>query len=337
MLPRRPRPVNRWGPWGTRRRMDAPMRSPPLPGSSPTCYHPWAPPSGATSREREAHAVHAGNRRRRDLHGFRRLRPRHQQDRGLEGPVDAGRSGRRHPRGACRASTIAARSATSAARHHGRDQRHPRAQGRRCRLRHDPGFHDVPFIQRGNRKSHYDINWVKPEPLVKRRHCFELDERIDADGQVVDAARRGRAARAGPPADGADARDRGGRRLPAVLLPQPDARAARRRRSSPRSRRTCRSRSPTTCCRSGRNTSAPRRPSPTPISSRWSAGQLGDDAAPAATRPASTRNVAVIKSNGGEMTLEAAARCADPYLRVRPDRRRDRRRHVAELPASTIW
>ncbi|MBV8447133.1 MAG: hydantoinase/oxoprolinase family protein [Hyphomicrobiales bacterium] len=47
------------------------------------------------------------------------------------------------------------------------------------------GFRDVPFIQRGNRKAHYDMSWVKPKPLVKRRHCFELDERIDAYGRVV--------------------------------------------------------------------------------------------------------------------------------------------------------
>ena len=44
------------------------------------------------------------------------------------------------------------------------------------------GFRDVPFIQRGNRKSHYDMSWVKPKPLVKRRHCFEVTERIDAYG-----------------------------------------------------------------------------------------------------------------------------------------------------------
>ena len=47
------------------------------------------------------------------------------------------------------------------------------------------GFRDVPFIQRGNRESHYDMSWVKPKPLVKRRHCFELDERVDAYGEVV--------------------------------------------------------------------------------------------------------------------------------------------------------
>jgi N-methylhydantoinase A len=47
------------------------------------------------------------------------------------------------------------------------------------------GFRDVPFIQRGNRRAHYDMSWVKPKPLVKRRHCFELNERIDAYRQVV--------------------------------------------------------------------------------------------------------------------------------------------------------
>jgi len=46
------------------------------------------------------------------------------------------------------------------------------------------GFRDIPFIQRGNRRSHYDITWIKPKPLVKRRHCFEIDERIMADGTV---------------------------------------------------------------------------------------------------------------------------------------------------------
>ncbi len=46
------------------------------------------------------------------------------------------------------------------------------------------GFRDIPFIQRGNRRSHYDITWIKPKPLVKRRHCFEVSERIMSDGQV---------------------------------------------------------------------------------------------------------------------------------------------------------
>jgi N-methylhydantoinase A len=47
------------------------------------------------------------------------------------------------------------------------------------------GFRDVPFIQRGNRRSHYDITWIKPKPLVEHRHCLEVDERIDRYGRVV--------------------------------------------------------------------------------------------------------------------------------------------------------
>ncbi len=31
------------------------------------------------------------------------------------------------------------------------------------------GFRDVLFIQRGNRKFHYDMSWVKPKPLATRQ------------------------------------------------------------------------------------------------------------------------------------------------------------------------
>ncbi|PWU18313.1 MAG: hydantoin utilization protein [Candidatus Rokuibacteriota bacterium] len=47
------------------------------------------------------------------------------------------------------------------------------------------GFRDVVFIQRMNRKHHYDLQWDKPKPFVERRHCFEVDERINYVGQVV--------------------------------------------------------------------------------------------------------------------------------------------------------
>jgi N-methylhydantoinase A len=47
------------------------------------------------------------------------------------------------------------------------------------------GFRDVPFIQRGNRKYHYDMSWVKPKPLMKRRHCFEVRERVDRYGRII--------------------------------------------------------------------------------------------------------------------------------------------------------
>ncbi len=47
------------------------------------------------------------------------------------------------------------------------------------------GFKDIPFIQRGNRKSHYDMTWIKSKPLVSRRNCFEIDERINHKGEVL--------------------------------------------------------------------------------------------------------------------------------------------------------
>ena len=47
------------------------------------------------------------------------------------------------------------------------------------------GFRDVPFIGRGNRRHHYDLQWVKPKPFVQRRHAYEIDERIGASGDVL--------------------------------------------------------------------------------------------------------------------------------------------------------
>jgi N-methylhydantoinase A len=47
------------------------------------------------------------------------------------------------------------------------------------------GFRDVVFIQRMNRKHHYDLGWDKPQPFVERRHCFEVDERTNYKGDVL--------------------------------------------------------------------------------------------------------------------------------------------------------
>ena len=44
------------------------------------------------------------------------------------------------------------------------------------------GFSDIIFIQRMNRKHHYDLTWDKPELPVARRNCFEVGGRIDCDG-----------------------------------------------------------------------------------------------------------------------------------------------------------
>ena len=47
------------------------------------------------------------------------------------------------------------------------------------------GFRDIPFIQRGDRRSHYDISWIKAKPFVERRHCYEIKERLSAKGEVI--------------------------------------------------------------------------------------------------------------------------------------------------------
>lgn len=47
------------------------------------------------------------------------------------------------------------------------------------------GFRDVVFIQRMNRKHHYDLQWDKPKPFVERRHCLEVDERMNYAGDVL--------------------------------------------------------------------------------------------------------------------------------------------------------
>ncbi len=49
------------------------------------------------------------------------------------------------------------------------------------------GFRDVPFIGRGNRRHHYDLAWVKPKPFVRRRDAHEVDERVGPSGNVVQA------------------------------------------------------------------------------------------------------------------------------------------------------
>ncbi|UOA16926.1 Acetophenone carboxylase gamma subunit (plasmid) [Sulfitobacter dubius] len=45
------------------------------------------------------------------------------------------------------------------------------------------GFRDIPFIQRGNRKAHYDITWIKTRPFVERENCLEIEGRITASGE----------------------------------------------------------------------------------------------------------------------------------------------------------
>ncbi|MFM9106452.1 MAG: hydantoinase/oxoprolinase family protein [Chloroflexota bacterium] len=48
------------------------------------------------------------------------------------------------------------------------------------------GFEDVPYIQRVNRKHHFDLTWRKPRPLVERRNTFGVAERLNFHGEVLD-------------------------------------------------------------------------------------------------------------------------------------------------------
>jgi N-methylhydantoinase A len=47
------------------------------------------------------------------------------------------------------------------------------------------GFEDIPYIQRINRKHHYDFHWRKPAPLVRRRDCLPVVERLDEEGKLL--------------------------------------------------------------------------------------------------------------------------------------------------------
>jgi N-methylhydantoinase A len=48
------------------------------------------------------------------------------------------------------------------------------------------GFQDVPFIGRLDKEYLYDLHWQKPKPLVLRRHCLGVRERVDYCGRVVE-------------------------------------------------------------------------------------------------------------------------------------------------------
>jgi len=47
------------------------------------------------------------------------------------------------------------------------------------------GFRDVLELARLRRPTLYDLGWAKPAPLAQRRHRYEIDQRIAADGEVL--------------------------------------------------------------------------------------------------------------------------------------------------------
>ncbi len=57
--------------------------------------------------------------------------------------------------------------------------------GARVALVTTAGFSDVLEIDRGNRPVAFDLRFRKQPPLVTRDLCFEVEERVGADGQVL--------------------------------------------------------------------------------------------------------------------------------------------------------
>ena len=47
------------------------------------------------------------------------------------------------------------------------------------------GFRDMLMMRRETKANIYDLFWDKPAPLVQRRHIFEVDERLDYQGNVL--------------------------------------------------------------------------------------------------------------------------------------------------------
>ena len=139
-------------------------------------------------------------------------------------------------------------------------------KGARTALITTRGFRDTYAIGRGNRIEAFNLFFHRPKPLIPRELSFEVTERMNAKGAVLEAARRGRGACAGE--DHRRAEHRGGRGVLPARLCQSGARAARRRNSPRGQSRSCSSRCRTRSSASIANTSAPRPPRSTPSSGR---------------------------------------------------------------------
>ena len=103
-------------------------------------------------------------------------------------------------------------------------------RGARTGLLTTAGFRDVLEIRRLRMPRLYDLDFERPAPLVPRRWRREVDERMNARGEIVQPLDRASALAA---IDRARRRRRGSdRRLPAPRLREPRPRAGARRRSS---------------------------------------------------------------------------------------------------------
>ena len=74
-------------------------------------------------------------------------------------------------------------------RHDGGHQRGAASDGRRVLFVTTAGFEDVPFIGRLDKEELYNLHWRKPAPLVTRRDCYGIAERVGHDGECSAADR----------------------------------------------------------------------------------------------------------------------------------------------------
>ena len=170
------------------------------------------------------------------------------------------------------------------------------------------GFRDVIEIRRGTKDDLWDAYKDVAPPYVRRRDRFEVTERIDYAGRVVEPARRGRGA---PGGRGAAARAASRPSPSASSTPTPTRTNERRMHDDPRggAARASSSRPRATCCRRSSSTSASRPPSPTPCCRRWSAATCSGSAS--GWRRAATRgDLLLLHSGGGVMTPRTVERLA---------------------------
>ena len=48
------------------------------------------------------------------------------------------------------------------------------------------GFRDILFLQRHDRRNIYELRYEKPEAVMRRRDCYEVNERLAADGSLIE-------------------------------------------------------------------------------------------------------------------------------------------------------
>ena len=184
------------------------------------------------------------------------------------------------------------------------------------------GFRDVIEIRRGTKDDLWDAYKDVAPPYVRRRDRFEVTERIDYAGEVLDAARRGRGARAWPRI----LRRRGVETVAVCFInayanPANELRDARDPRggAAGRERRPRRAR----CCRRSSSTSASRPPSPTPCCRRSSAATCGGSSE-RLEDGGYDGDLLLLHSGGGVMTPRTVERLRRAPRRLRHRRGRDR-------------